>query len=564
METSSNKRKCGYHMNIPRPEHPNPQWKRSTWQNLNGVWQFGFKEKLDREIIVPFCPESELSGIGHTDFIKDVYYRREITITPEQLTGRVVLHFGAADYLTTVHINGEEAGQHEGGYTSFSFDITALLRPGTNELRVHCWDDTKDRLICSGKQSEKRKSYGCLYTRTTGIWQTVWLEFTPREHIASAVYHPDPENACLHIEAQVMGAGELTAKTFWQGKEVGRASAKISDDFVRLTLPLNETHLWEVGKGGLYDLELTYGDDKVNSYFGLRSVKLDGFKFLINGKSVFQRLILDQGFYPDGIYTAPTAKALEDDILLSMQAGFNGARLHEKVFEPLTLYYADLHGYLTWGEFANWGVNDSDPKLLGKILPQWIEAVQRDRNHPSLVGWCPYNETSEEQYPDNIRVVYEVTKALDPTRPCIDTSGYVHVKTDIYCVHEYGQDPTQFASRYAPFIEGDTFFDHKQDDKKVQKYNGEAMFVSEYGGIAWDAADGWGYGEAPKTEAEYKARYKALTDTLLDHPKMFGFCYTQLTDVEQEKNGVLTYDRRPKFDLRFFHEVNTRKAAIED
>ncbi|MCL2194690.1 MAG: beta-galactosidase [Oscillospiraceae bacterium] len=552
-------------MNIPRPEHPNPQWQRNSWQNLNGTWQFGLDNpKLDREILVPFCPESELSGIGHTNFINDVYYQREFELSAEQLAGRVFVHFGAADYVTTVTVNGKQAGQHEGGYTSFSFDITDHVQPGVNVLHVHCNDNTQNRLWCSGKQSDRFVSYSCLYTRTTGIWQTVWLEFRPNAHVVSAVYHPDVENSCLHIEAQVVGNADFTATALWDGKQVGQATAKPCGGFVRLTLALSEAHLWEVGKGGLYDLKLQFGDDVVNSYFGLRSVQLDGFKFLINGKSVFQRLILDQGFYPDGIYTAPTKEALEQDILLSMEAGFNGARLHMKVFEPLTLYYADLHGYITWGEFANWGVDDSDPRVLGKFLPQWLESVARDRNHPSIVGWCPYNETSEEQYDDNISVVYEATKALDPSRPCIDTSGYVHVKTDIYCVHEYGQDAEQFASRYAPFIDGDTFFDHKQDDRKVQKYAGEAMFVSEYGGIAWNAVDGWGYGEAPKTEEEYKARYAALTTTLIDHPKMFGFCYTQLTDVEQEKNGVFTYDRQPKFELSFFRDVNTKKAAIED
>jgi len=549
--------------NIPRPEHPNPQFQRSSWQNLNGTWQFGFDETLGREITVPFCPESALSGIGHTDFMSDVYYQREIEITQEQLGDRVLLHFGAADYLTTVHVNNQLAGQHEGGYTSFCFDITSLLVSGENQLRIHCWDDTRDRLICSGKQSERPESYACLYTRTTGIWQTVWLEFVPQSYIKSVKYEPDLENSCLHIHAQVVGNAKFTATASWQNKQVGQTSVVPNGNQVRLTLPLSETHPWEIGKGGLYDLKLCFGEDEVSSYFGLRSIQLDGFRFLINGKSVFQRLVLDQGFYPDGIYTAPSADALEQDILLAMQAGFNGARFHEKVFEPLSLYYADLHGYLVWGEFPNWGVDDRNPQVLHKLLPQWCEAVARDRNHPCIIGWCPFNETGEDQFADNLRVVYEVTKLLDPTRPCIDTSGYCHVATDIYCVHDYEQDSEKFAAHYAPFIDGPAFWDHKEHDKQAQFYGRQAMFVSEYGGIAWDAQDGWGYGEAPKTKEEFKARYKALTNTLLDHPKMFAFCYTQLTDVEQEKNGVLTYDRKPKFPLEFFHEINTRKAAIE-
>jgi beta-galactosidase/beta-glucuronidase len=519
--------------------------------------------------------------------MKEVWYRREIEITPEQLQNRVILHFGAADYLTTVFINGEQAGTHEGGYTPFHFDVTGQLRPGANTVTVRCEDDHQGGLNCIGKQSDRPESYGCLYTRTTGIWQTVWLEFVPEKYIISAIYQPDPENDCLHVRAKVHGRGTLNARAFWHGKPVGRASAVTSGNLVRLQLPLSETHLWEVGKGGLYDLQLTFGDDKVQSYFGLRSLRLDGFQFLINEKSVFQRLVLDQGYYPDGIYTAPTAEALENDIKLAMAAGFNGARLHEKVFEPLFLYYCDLHGYLAWGEFPNWGGthqgqgNDSRPEFLAKMLPQWRETIDRDRNHPSIVGWCPLNETSEGQLPENIIQIYEITKRLDPDRPCIDTSGYVHVKTDIFDVHDYEQDPAIFARHFADFIEGDSFYDWKQNVRKKQQYGGEAMFVSEYGGIGWDAkklgglnvpvwndaascTESWGYGEGPQTEEEFRARYEGLTNVLLDHPKIFGFCYTQLYDIEQEQNGLYMYDRSPKFDMAFFKRVNERRAAIEN
>ena len=548
-------------MNIPRPEHPNPQWQRASWQNLNGRWEFGRNKKFGQEIIVPFCPESELSGIGKKDFMKQVWYRRSIDVTPAQLQGRVILHFGAADYLSTLWVNDIEIGTHEGGYTSFSFDITQALRPGPNELTLHCKDDTRDPLVCCGKQSEKLKSHGCHYTRTTGIWQTVWLEFVPENYILSAVYQPDPENGCLHLRAKVAGQGTLTVKAFWEGREVGSASAKSSGNAVRLSLSLSETHLWEVGRGGLYDLELTFNEDKVASYFGLRSVRMDGYKFLINEKSVFQRLILDQGFYPDGIYTAPTASALEDDIRMSMDAGFNGARLHEKVFEPLFLYYCDKLGYLAWGEFADWGSDKSKPELLHRYLPQWCEALERDRNHPAIVGWCPFNETHESQYNDTLRVVYETTKRLDPDRPCIDTSGYVHVKSDIFCVHDYEQDPAKFAANYAGLPGGD-FHDSRRGCGYIP---GQPLFVSEYGGIAWGLNENWqwGYGKAPEDESEFKIRYEALTNVLLDNPYMFAFCYTQLTDVEQECNGVYTYARAPKFDLEFFRRVNSRKAAIE-
>ncbi|MDR3314580.1 MAG: beta-galactosidase [Oscillospiraceae bacterium] len=559
---------------IPRPEHPNPQWQRANWRNLNGEWEFDFDfgnsgearglpaaQRLPLRIQVPFCPESALSGVGFTDFMPAVWYRRTLEISEAELQGRVLLHFGAVDYTATLWVNGTQAGRHEGGYTSFAFEVSSLLRAGENVLVLRAQDDTRDPLICSGKQSERYASFSCLYTRTTGIWQTVWAEFLPRTHIAEAKFRPDPENGCLHLYAKVEGAETFRAVARWQGREVGCASAKSSGNAVRLTLPLHESHLWEVGAGGLYDLELTYGEDSVKSYFGLRSLQLDGYRFLINGKSVFQRLILDQGFYPDGVYTAPSDAALERDILLSQAAGFNGARLHEKVFEARFLYHADRLGYLCWGEFPNWGGDAADPRLLHKFLPQWSEAVARDSNHPAIVGWCPYNETWDGQFNSNLRLIYETTKRLDPDRPCIDTSGYVHTATDIFCVHDYEQNPAQFAQNYAGFAEGGDAF---HDSKRGCGYSGQAMFVSEYGGIGWDIEGGWGYGAAPVSEEEFKARYKGLTDALLDHPKMFAFCYTQLTDVEQERNGVYTYDRKAKFDPAFFKKVNERKAAIEE
>ena len=561
---------------IPRPEHPNPQWQRANWRNLNGEWEFDFDfgssgearglhqaERLPLRIQVPFCPESELSGIGFKDFMQAVWYRRTVEIGEKELQGRVFVRFGAVDYEATLWVNGAEAGRHEGGYTPFGFDITPLLRPGENSLTLRARDDTRNPLTCSGKQSERYESHSCLYTRTTGIWQTAWLEFLPASYIVSAKYRPDPENSCLHIYAQVKGRGALQAKAFWEDAPMGEARATVSGESVTLTLPLAESHLWEPGAGGLYDLILSFGEDEVRSYFGLRSLRLDGYRFLINEKSVFQRLVLDQGFYPDGIYTAPSDAALERDILLSRAAGFNGARLHMKVFEARFLWHADRLGYICWGEFPNWGGDARDPRLLHKFLPQWSEAMERDYNHPAIVGWCPYNETPDDQLASNIAEIYKITKRLDPDRPCIDTSGYVHTgSTDIFCVHNYEQDVRRFSDCFENFGEDDAFHDHKW---QVQQYPGKLpMFVSEYGGIGWDTRDGWGYGNAPKTEEEYKARYKGLTDALLDNPKMFGFCYTQLTDVEQERNGVYTYDRKAKFAPEFFREVNERKAKIEE
>ncbi|MBR1810707.1 MAG: beta-galactosidase [Clostridia bacterium] len=566
-------------MSIPRAEHPNPQFMRDNWMNLNGEWQFlkdcgnsGAARKFytdetvyDQTITVPFCPQSALSGIADKDFMYSVWYRRAFELSKAQCGGDILLHIGACDYETAVYVNGTRVGAHKGGYISFTFDITSACRAGGNTLVIHAQDDERNRLIPRGKQSEEYFSHQCDYTRTTGIWQTVWLEFVPKTRIVKTKYYPDIHAGALTITATLQGAGTLKAAAFYKDKPVGEASVTADGGEVQLRLALSGTHLWEAGHGRLYDLILTYGDDRVAGYFGLRNMRLDGYKFLINGTSVFQRLILDQGFYPDGIYTAPTDGALIADIERSLACGFNGARLHQKIFEPRFLYHADRMGYLVWGEYPNWGLDHTSPDAIYPMLGEWLEELDRDFNHPAIIGWCPFNETwdldNRKQYDDLIAMVYKVTKAVDPTRPCIDTSGNFHVLTDIYDTHDYDQDPAVFKAHYDQFIDSDDLFDHQS---QRQTYTpGLPVFISEYGGIQWSDGAGWGYGNAPATAEEFIERYKGLTEALLNNPKIFGFCYTQLTDVEQERNGLYTYDRTPKFDTEIFRRINTQKAAIE-
>lgn len=572
---------------IPRPEHPNPQFRRDRWRNLNGEWEFEYDHSVSgiprrmfengdftRRILVPFCPESAESGIGNLDFIPACWYRRTFSVSREELEGDVILHFGAVDYEAHVWINGEEAGAHRGGYTSFEFEISKLLHAGENTVVVCAIDDVRSGLQPSGKQSDRYYPYECFYTRTTGIWQTVWLEFAPKTRIDSVRYLPNVAEGSVAIEAKLIGAGEFAASVSFEGRACGEASVRCNGGVATLEVPLSERHLWGPGEGNLYDVTLTYGDDEVHSYFGLREVRVDGRRVLINGQSVFQRLVLDQGFYPTGIYTAPTAADLERDIELSMAAGFNGARLHEKVFEPLFLYYCDKHGYLAWGEMPNWGLDVSDPATYAAFIPEWAEAVQRDRNHPSIVGWCPFNETwpykGRRQNDDLLRMAYETAKALDPTRPCIDTSGFFHVVSDIYDVHDYEQDTDKFIEHYAAFGAGTgTYQDKHREENTLQYEDGTPFFVSEYGGIKWipewmrDQNDSWGYGDAATSEAEFMERYRILTEALMGNPKMFGFCYTQLYDVEQERNGLYSYERRAKVDIDAIRRINEQPAAIE-
>ncbi len=569
---------------IFRTEHPKPQFERSDWENLNGIWEFekdfsdsgesrGLQEEtavFSESINVPFCPESRMSGVEFKDFMQAVWYKRSFDISAEKLKERVVLHFGACDYITTVYVNGRKCGSHTGGFVSFSFDITEYVRQGKNTLTVYVRDDARNPLIPTGKQSDRFYSYGCFYTRTTGIWQTVWLEFTPKVYIKSAKYYPDVNSGTLTINAIVCGKGTLHAAAYFEGEFEGDAAVDIENGSVVLTLPLKEKHLWEIGNGRLYDLYLTFGEDRVKSYFGLRSIDYRDKKFYLNGKSVFQRLVLDQGFYPDGIYTAPSDDELAADIDRSMAMGFNGARLHEKIFEERFLYHCDRKGYIVWGEYPNWGLDVSNPKVIYNVLPEWIEEINRDFNHPSIVGWCPFNETwdydGRKQYDDILSVIYHTTKAIDSTRPCIDTSGFYHVITDIFDLHDYTQNSSEFRNRYSDLDTPDFGENKECIQMNRQQYDGKLpFFISEYGGIRWaDGDSGWGYGDAPKTKEEFLERLKGLNDALLDNENIFAFCYTQLTDVEQEQNGLYTYDRKPKFPPEQIYPLFARKAAIEE
>jgi len=576
--------------NIPRNEYPRPQMRRSSWQNLNGEWEFEFdfgksgkergvlsKDKLDRTIIVPFCPESVLSGIGYTDFINAVWYRRTFTVPQDWLKQRTILHFEAVDYSCEIWVNGVSVATHRGGYTPISIDITAHITGGDNTVALYAEDDTRTGLQPCGKQSKVYASAGCDYTRVTGIWQTVWLENVPNTYIKSYKLTPDVDNSCVHITITPCGdiaGGSIAASAAYKGKVVGTASAQFSGE-VMLTLDVDELHLWQPLAPEIYDLTLTLtadnaSADTVDAYFGMRSIQTTDNCVLINGKPVFQRLVLDQGYYPDGIYTASSDDALKRDIELSMEMGFNGARMHQKVFERRYLYHADMMGYMVWGEYGNWGLNHAIPEALEIFLPEWLESVARDCNSPALVGWCPFNETwdykGHVQDDAVIRGIYLATKAADTTRPVVDTSGGYHVNTDIFDIHDYCQDPAEFAAKLEPMKNGGEVYNPFPEQ---QHYANQPYAVSEYGGIRWcpNSPDGWGYGQGPADVDEFIYRYCGLADAILQNPRIFALCYTQLYDVEQEVNGLYYYDRTRKFDDATTAKLRAammQKAAIEE
>lgn len=572
---------------VPRPEHPRPDFLRDNWLNLNGVWQFEIDARADGEargltsghdlaqtIRVPFCPESKLSGIGNRDFMTHVWYRRTFDLPAAMLGKRILLHFGAVDWYARVWVNGRNVGEHRGGYAPFTFDISDAVKPAGNELVVAVVDETRSGKQATGKQAQSQESEGCVYTRTTGIWQTVYLEAAGPSYVREFALTPDAAGGRLLARVWIDGPQQdvsVRLRAYWGGRLVGEETAPANWRGSEAVLKLSKVVLWQPGKGNLYDLTIDVQRgketlDTVKSYFGLRKLSIVGNRFLINDKPVFQRLVLDQGFYPDGIYTAPTEEALKHDIELSLAAGFNGARLHQKVFEPRLLYWADKLGYIVWGEYPSWGLNLGDAQAVAHAIEEWREVVVRDRNHPSIVGWCPLNETGGDVNVANAEILFATTRTMDPTRPYLDTSGYTHLlpETDVYDCHDYDQNPVTFKMRYEPFSQtgADAWNNFPGDPRSA--YRGQPYFVSEYGGIRLKTdrtKGGWGYGE---TDLQgYLARYKGLTDALLDNPNMFGFCYTQLTDVEQEQNGIYFYDRTSKCDPALIRKINARKAAYE-
>lgn len=574
--------------NIPRPEYPRPELYREPWLNLNGYWQFAFDFSdsgeeankhlgtgFDRTILVPFAPESPLSGIGFLDFMPAIWYKRAFILPETWAKKNVLLHFEACDYETTVWINGQRVGTHEGGYTPFCFDITPHLRPGENLIIVRARDDVRSRRQATGKQSHRLESYSCLYRRTTGIWQTVWLEAVPEIFIQKLRFYPQKERgeAALFVHfSQSPQGGRLLLRLYFQGKEVFKADVP-AEKITFVPIKIAGVKLWDIKEPNLYDAEIIYYRgkeemDRVKSYFGFRTIESRGDRIFFNGRPLFLRHVLDQGFYPDGIYTAPSDEALRRDIEIAQSFGFNGARLHQKVFERRFLYWADKLGYLVWGEFPDWGLDISNGENFLSFQRQWREVLSRDFNHPSIIGWCPFNERWEMIYPGFIEEIFQMTKEMDPTRLVIDASGGYHVApSDVYDAHNYEQNIEAFAQAFSGLLEYPPKVFINGDPKRHLPYHGQPYFVSEYGGIWWNPGQkdekAWGYGARPRTAEEFLERYRRLTQTLLENPKIAGFCYTQLYDIEQEVNGLCNFERQPKFDPAIIRSINEQVAAIE-
>lgn len=573
---------------IPRPEHPRPQFHRERWLNLNGPWTCHIDNSLsgkerglvasrgfEQTITVPFCPESRLSGVAHTDFIEAIWYHRTITVPGSWAGARTLLHFGGVDWCAEVYIDGHSAGTHYGGSSPFTLDITAFVKPGaTHHVVVHVRDNTRSGLQPIGKQCTQYQSCGCSYTRTTGIWQTVWLEAVGAQSLESVHIVGDLAGARFVITPHLRSCApglSLRVRATLDGVECA-AARQCAAQGVPLVLNIANPRAWSPQSPTLYELELVLLDhtgsevDRVNSYGGLRDICIDGDRILLNGAPVYLRLVLDQGFYPEGIWTAPADRDLQRDIELSMAAGFNGARLHQKAFEERFHYWADRMGYLTWAESPSWGFDITNPSAARNFLTEWSSLVARDRNHPSVIAWTPLNETAfPTDTREHNRVVREaalITRQLDPTRPVNDASGWHHQDTDLWTVHDYTQDPAVLRERLERKPDGTVM---RNFPEREVEYAGQPYLVDEFGGVKWiaegrspNAANSWGYGDAPRDLEELYVRLKGQVAALRSLEHIRGFCYTQLTDVEQEQNGIYNYDRSPKFDMARIREAFTQ------
>lgn len=587
---------------VPRPEYPRPQFQREQWVNLNGgdwTYRFDFgrsgkeqnlqtSEGFQDNIIVPFCPESPLSGVGHTDFINAMWYHRKLDI-PQQWEGkRVMLNFGGVDYRAEIFIDGKSLFTHYGGGASFAVDITSAVTPGRkSDLVVYVEDDVRSWQQTGGKQSRRLNSYECLYTRVTGIWQTVWLEALEPGALKSCRITPDLDNSQFVFEPTFYDLdkdAKLRIRVL-DGKKVVSDKQINASNNTFVMAPVKNVKTWSPESPFLYDIEFTVTGpdgkviDKVSSYAGMRKAELRGKVFYLNNEPYYQRLVLDQGYYPDGQWTAPTDEQLRRDIELAKEAGFNGARLHQKVFEPRYFYWADRLGYLTWGESASWGMNWTDKIAARNLIAEWHECVDRDYNVTSLIAWSPLNETWIPEV-DGQRTrlsndLYFLTKNLDRTRPVVTVSGGYHAGfTDIYAEHTYVQDPVALYNQLSLDADGRPYIHHPDHSAP---YKGECYMIDEFGGIQWNkkmdapevAAEEefWGYGAPPRTLEEYYRRLEDQVNVVLSLDHIAGFCYTQIVDVELEKNGIYTYDRAKKFDMDrikaiFSKDRNQAKAEV--
>lgn len=579
---------------IPRPEYPQPQFKRAQWLTLNGSWEFEFddrnegvtanwatggKPKFGRSILVPFAFESPKSGIGDTAFHPWVWFRRSFTPPADWRGRRVLLHFGAVDYRAMVWVNGQYAGNHEGGNVPFRFDITPHLKPGgANTVVVRAEDPPTDKFIPRGKQYWQLKSRGIFYTRTSGIWQSVWLEATGDSYLEKVRITATIDGRA-RFEARAVRETEgmeLSVEIKWESEVAATGTARLTGPTAHLELRVRDPKLWSHTSPNLYTVHyelrrMTGGPalDRVESYLGFRQVATDNGRFFLNGRPTYLKMVLDQGYWPESLLTPPSEEAIINDIKWTKEMGFNGARKHQKLEDPVFLYHADKLGLLVSDEMAN--AYEFDADYAARFTREWMEVVERDYSHPSVIMWVPINESwgvpnlRDAAQQQHLRSLYMLTKSLDATRPVIDNDGWEHVETmDLFTIHDYAGTGDKLYSKYKDLGKPGARI---PDNARAillpgVAYNGSPFLLSEFGGIAYVLpgsqvpADAWGYAGVEKSPEAVLARLRGLYEAIAKIPAIAGICYTQLTDVEQEVNGLLSYDRKMKFDPAKLREIN--------
>jgi len=583
--------------------HPRPQLTRPRWTDLGGQWQFAYDDnnrgiaehwiehpdKFDRTITVPFPPESQASGIGDTAFHPVVWYRRTFTIPAQERQGRMLLHFGAVDYHAQVWVNGQLVAEHEGGHTPFSADITSALRPEADDhvVVVRAEDQPTDLAQPRGKQYWQPEPGRIWYHRTTGIWQPVWLEPVGNTYIAALRWTPDLDRGLLGLQVRLSAAPErplqLRVRLALRGTQLADDTYTVERQETRREIALDaggfaldyRQLLWSPRFPNLIDATLTLLDnnqplDEVQSYAGLRRVEARDGAFFLNGMPYYLRLVLAQNYWPDTLLAAPSDEALRREVELIKALGFNGVRIHQKVEDPRFLYWCDKLGVLVWGEMANAYVYSVD--AAERLTREWLDVVRRDYNHPSIVTWVPLNESWGVPNLDRdpaqrafVRALYHLTLALDPTRPVIGNDGWQHVAGDILGIHDYALDGAALRERYGTSEGLDRTLASVQPQHRTllidgRRRAGEPVMLTEFGGISYTPnanEQWWGYGTVRDTAA-FLAKYEELVMAVLDCPSIFGFCYTQLTDTEQETNGLLRADRTPKLDPATIQAINSR------
>ena len=562
-------------MGIPRAEYPRPQFVRSSWMTLNGPWQFSYDEPVyDRTILVPFACETTLSGIADTGFHPVVWYKRAFSLQEDMRGKQILLHFGAVDYICRVYVNGVYVGEHEGGHVGFSFDVThALHENAENTVELCVRDDYTDMEMPRGKQFWERESRSIFYSRTTGIWQSVWLEAVHAEHISGFLITPllDERAVRFEFETTACASAQLKIEVSFEG--VAAADVCVDARVGSVTLPIDQHVLqkwnfiedltWSPENPRLFDVTLSLlvdGTvvDTAQTYFGMRKVSVENGVFMLNNRPYYQRLVLDQGYWPESLLTAPTDEAFVRDIELVKAMGFNGVRKHQKVEDPRFLYHADRMGLLVWGEMAAAYVYSRKSAL--RTYREWQEAVLRDYNHPCIVAWTPLNESwgvqeilTDPMQQAHAQALYHMIRSLDTTRPVIDNDGWEHTHGDLLTIHDYSSEGSVLAAHVqsreallATHPGGRCVFACGYRDQ------GQPVLMTEFGGTRYapdsEVECSWGYSDA-QSQAAFLNRYGEQVCALLDSPLVQGFCYTQLTDIETEENGLLFYDRSPKAPL---------------